>query len=60
MGFTPLVGMMLATRSGSIEPGLILYLSRERALPLIGFARILNHESGLLGVSAVSADMRKV
>lgn len=60
MGFTPLEGLMMATRSGSIDPGLVLHMAREYGLSANGLDRILNHESGLLGVSGVSADMRKV
>ncbi|REJ65743.1 MAG: acetate kinase [Planctomycetota bacterium] len=60
MGFTPLEGLMMATRSGSIDPGLVLHVAREYRLAADELDRILNHQSGLLGVSRVSADMRKV
>ena len=60
MGFTPLEGLMMATRSGSIDPGLLLHVVREYGQSADELDRILNHESGLLGVSGVSADMRKV
>ncbi len=60
MGFTPLEGLMMATRSGSIDPGLVLHVAREYRQSADELDRILNHESGLLGVSGVSADMRKV
>jgi acetate kinase len=60
MGFTPLEGLMMATRSGSIDPGLVLYVEREHGLSAAEIDRVLNHESGLLGVSGVSADMREV
>jgi acetate kinase len=56
MGFTPLEGVMMARRSGSIDPGLLLYLAERVSLPDLD--RGLNAESGLLGVSGRSADMR--
>jgi acetate kinase len=60
MGFTPLEGLMMGTRCGSIDPGIIVYLLRHRAYTADQLDRILNRESGLLGVSGVSADMRAV
>jgi acetate kinase len=60
MGFTPLEGLMMGSRSGSVDPGLLLHLLRERGLDAERLDQILNHESGLLGVSGLSADMRAV
>jgi acetate kinase len=60
MGFTPLEGLMMGSRSGSLDPGLLLYLQREKGLSAPDLDRILNHESGLLGISGVSADLREV
>ncbi|MFN4258950.1 MAG: acetate/propionate family kinase [Gemmataceae bacterium] len=60
MGFTPLEGLMMGTRSGSVDPGLLLYVLRRRGLTPEELERILNQESGLLGVSGVSSDMREV
>ena len=60
MGFTPLEGVMMGTRSGSIDPGVILHVMREHHVSVSRMDRLLNHESGLLGVSRVSADMRHV
>ena len=60
MGFTPLEGLMMGTRSGSIDPGLLIYLLREKGLDAEQLDHALNHESGLLGVSGVSSDMRQV
>jgi acetate kinase len=60
MGFTPLEGLMMGTRSGSVDPGLLLYVARRRGLSADELDRVLNHESGLLGVSGVSSDMRSV
>ena len=59
MGFTPLEGLVMATRSGSVDPGMLLWLlQQERASPE-NVAQALEHESGLLGLSG-SADMREV
>ena len=60
MGFTPLTGLMMGTRSGSVDPGILLYLMKERGLTADQIDDSLNHASGLLGVSGVSADYRKV
>ncbi|MCW8129795.1 MAG: acetate kinase [Planctomycetota bacterium] len=60
MGFTPLEGLMMATRSGNIDPGVVLHLIQDRGLPANEVAAALNRQSGLLGVSGVSADMRAV
>jgi acetate kinase len=60
MGFTPLEGLMMGTRSGSVDPGLLLHLLRRRGLTPEQLDRVLNQESGLLGVSGVSPDMREV
>ncbi len=60
MGFTPLEGLAMATRGGSVDPGLLLYIQREHGISAEELDRILNHESGLLGVSGVSGDMRKL
>jgi acetate kinase len=60
MGFTPLDGLMMGTRCGSIDPGIILHLLREGEYPVEELDRILNFESGLLGVSGVSNDVREV
>lgn len=59
MGFTPLDGLVMGTRSGSIDPGVILHLLRNGAT-IDEIDRLLNHESGLLGMSGVSGDMRAV
>lgn len=60
MGFTPLEGLMMGTRSGSIDPSIPLYLQREQGLSVEQVDRQLNKESGLLGISGVSSDMRQV
>ena len=58
MGLTPLDGLMMGTRCGVIDPGVLLYLQRERGMSAAEVEHLLYEESGLLGVSGVSADMR--
>ncbi|MFO1023525.1 MAG: acetate/propionate family kinase [Planctomycetales bacterium] len=60
MGFTPLEGLMMGTRSGSLDPGILLHLQQHRGLSVSQIDKALQRESGLLGVSGVSADMRQV
>ncbi len=60
MGFTPLEGLMMGTRSGSVDPGILIYVQRRRGLSVDQTDQALNHESGLLGVSGVSSDYRQV
>lgn len=59
MGFTPLEGLAMATRSGSVDPGLLLWLQQHEELSVSNMAYALEHESGLLGLSGTS-DMREV
>jgi acetate kinase len=58
MGFTALDGLMMATRPGSLDPGVLLYLMDHKRLDVAQLNRLLYHQSGLLGVSGISADMR--
>jgi acetate kinase len=60
MGFTPLEGLMMGSRSGSVDPGILLYLMRQQGLNVDQLDRLLNQQSGLLGLSGVSNDMRAV
>ncbi len=60
MGFTPLEGLMMGTRSGSIDPGILIYLIRHRGYSAENLDEILNRRSGLLGISGISADMREI
>lgn len=60
MGFTPLEGLMMGTRSGSVDPSILTYLMRSRKTDGQQLDQLLNHESGLLGISGVSSDMREV
>jgi acetate kinase len=57
MGFTPSGGIMMGTRTGDIDPGVLLYLLREEKLDLTELERVIDQESGLLGVSGISADV---
>ena len=60
MGFTALDGLMMGTRSGSVDPGVLLYLMEHEGMDASRLAHLLYHESGLLGVSGISADMREL
>ncbi len=59
MGFTPLEGLVMATRSGSLDPGLVLWLEEHVRMPSSEMAATLEHRSGLLGLAG-SADMRVI
>ena len=58
MGFTPASGVMMSTRTGDLDPGLPYFLARTERMTPARFQRMVNHESGLLGVSGTSADLR--
>jgi len=58
MAFTPTAGVPMSTRSGDLDPGLVWYLASGEQLDAKGFQRMVNTESGLLGVSETSSDMR--
>ncbi len=58
MGFTPASGVMMGTRCGDIDPGINAYLARTEGLDAEGFDALVNQQSGLLGLSETSADMR--
>jgi acetate kinase len=58
MGFTPASGLVMSTRSGDLDPGLIYFLARTERMSASRFQKIVNHESGLLGVSGTSSDVR--
>jgi len=60
MGFTPLEGLMMASRCGTIDPGILIHLLREENYSADRLEQLLNRESGLLGVSGVSDDMRQI
>jgi acetate kinase len=58
MGFSPIAGLMMGTRCGSLDPGVSLYLLSEKGYDADRLAQLLSHESGLLGVSGMSSDMK--
>jgi len=58
MGFTPTAGLVMSTRSGDLDPGLAPYLARTEQMTTEQFYKMVNHESGLLGISETSSDMR--
>jgi len=60
MGFSPLEGLVMATRSGDVDPALILYLQREVGLSVSEVERLLSERSGLLGLSGASSDMQRL
>jgi len=60
MGFTPLEGLVMATRSGTVDPGILIYLLRQKRLSVEELDNALNHESGLLGISGTSSDLRQL
>lgn len=60
MGFTPLEGLMMGTRSGSVDPGILTYLMRQNNLTGEQLDDLLNQHSGLLGISGISGDMREI
>ena len=60
MGFTPTSGLPMGTRSGDLEPGVAWYLMKVEKLSPEQFSHLINHESGLLGVSETSSDMREL
>jgi len=60
LGFSPLEGLMMGTRSGSLDPGILLYLQREQGLTLEELDHALNYSSGLLGISGVSPDLAQI
>ena len=60
MGFTPMEGLMMGSRSGSIDPGLLLHLLRQPNYSVDQLDRILNQESGLEGISGLSNDLREI
>ncbi|MBW7902430.1 MAG: acetate/propionate family kinase [Rhodocyclaceae bacterium] len=58
MGFTAIDGLMMGTRTGALDPGVVLYLMQEKGMDAKAIERLLYKESGLLGVSGISQDMR--
>ena len=58
MGFTPAAGMLMGTRSGDLDPGLMCFLALTEGMNAASFQNMTNHESGLLGLSETSSDVR--
>jgi acetate kinase len=58
MGFTPTGGLVMSTRTGDLDPGLVYYLARTERMTAAQFQQMVNHQSGLLGVSGTSPDLR--
>jgi len=58
MGFTPTAGLVMSTRTGDLDPGLVYYLARTERMTATQFQQMVNHESGLLGVSGTTSDLR--
>jgi acetate kinase len=58
MGFSPIEGLVMATRSGDLDPGVMIYLQKSAGLPVEEIDELLNNSSGLLGVSGISSDMK--
>jgi acetate kinase len=58
MGFTPAAGLMMSTRTGDLDPGVVSFLARTENMTATDFDQMVNRESGLLGVSELSSDMR--
>ena len=60
MGLTPSGGLIMGTRSGDLDPGVLVYLARERQFDAAMLEDLVDHRSGLLGISGLSADMRRL
>lgn len=60
MAFTPAAGLVMGSRSGDIDPGLVAYLSRSEGITAEQFDQLVNDQSGMLGVSEISSDMREL
>jgi len=58
MGFTPVDGLIMGTRTGDIDPGVLLFLADKEHLSLKGISNLINKKSGIMGVSEISSDMR--
>jgi acetate kinase len=60
MAFTPVAGLVMSTRTGDLDPGLVSFLARTEQMTVAQFHRMVNHESGLIGISEISSDMREL
>jgi acetate kinase len=60
MGLTPTGGVVMSTRSGDLDPGVLVYLMREKKLDAAAIENLVDHQSGLLGISGLDSDMRRL
>ena len=60
MGFTPVDGLIMGTRCGSTDPGALIYIAEKEGLNLDRLSSMINKESGMLGITNVSSDMRDI
>jgi acetate kinase len=60
MGLTPSGGVIMGSRSGDLDPGVLIYLQREKGLDAGALEELIDHKSGLLGISGISSDMRRL
>lgn len=60
MGLTPVEGLMMGTRCGDVDPGALVYLAKSKNLDADGLSKLINKQSGVLGVSGISSDMRDI
>jgi acetate kinase len=60
MGLTPTGGVIMGTRTGDLDPGVLMYLIREKNLDVIALEELVDHRSGLLGISGLDSDMRRL
>ncbi|MEO8321989.1 MAG: hypothetical protein ABI561_27110, partial [Bradyrhizobium sp.] len=60
MGLTPSGGVIMGTRSGDLDPGVLVYLMREKKSDASTLEELVDHSSGLLGISGISSDMRRL
>ena len=60
MGLTPTGGVIMGTRSGDLDPGVLIYLMREKKFDAAMLEKLVDHRSGLLGISGVGSDMRRL
>ena len=60
MGLTPSGGVIMSTRCGDLDPGVLIYLMREKKLDAVAMEALIDHESGLLGISGIDSDVRRL
>ena len=58
MGFTPASGLVMSTRTGDLDPGIVSFLAATEGMDVAAYQRLVTHDSGLLGVSETSSDVR--